>query len=119
MRESVYTKDIDVNVGQRIKALRKQSGLSQVNFCKALNMSPESRQTIAKWESGKTLPPIYSMVEICNFFGCDMGYLFGDYDCHTYSEQRIRDGEGLRKELYDKLTENYKRGLQLLEVGNE
>ena len=41
--------------GQRLRALRKQKGLTIKAVCEALGISP---QAMGKWESGKALPTL-------------------------------------------------------------
>lgn len=46
--------------------MRKENGLSQQQFAEALNVS---RQTVAKWERGESMPDIENCKEISIYFG--------------------------------------------------
>lgn len=70
----------DKTVGKNIRALRKAAGMTQEAFAKELHMSESSRVSISQWERGEKLPGITQLMEICDLFGCEIGFLFGDYD---------------------------------------
>lgn len=67
-------------IGQRIKEERENLGFSQGELAEACNLSMNSRQTIAKWESGKQLPPTNDLLKLCELFKCELGYLLCEAD---------------------------------------
>lgn len=95
-------------VGKRIRNERiekDESGIERVKF--SLDVLAEkinvTRQTIAKWESGKSSPTVEDLLQLCNVFGCDYGYLIGDYECRTRKATDIRDETGLSELAIDNL----------------
>ena len=62
-----------MEIGSRIKHLRKQQGLSQEAFAEKLGVS---RQSVSKWESGVSLPDIEKLYEDYKALGF---YVIGVY----------------------------------------
>ena len=52
-------------LSEKIKELRKKKGLTQEELANKLNVS---RQAIAKWESGESIPDVYKILQIAKFF---------------------------------------------------
>lgn len=63
---------ITTEVGQRLRQIRKDSGLSQEQFAQALGVT---RQAVSKWESGQSLPDLENIVLICERFGVSADYI--------------------------------------------
>ncbi len=61
-----------MDIGTRIKQLREQRNLSQEALAGELNIS---RQAVAKWESGASLPGTANMLGLCRVFGISMDEL--------------------------------------------
>ena len=61
-------------IGQRIKELRKERNLNQVNFAAALNLD---KSTVAKYETNKTIPSVPVLMAIAKFFEVSTDYLLG------------------------------------------
>lgn len=87
-------------IGKRLKKERKQAGFksheSLRDYIQESCQRCVSRQTIAKWESGecKELPPLEIMLELCNKYDCELGYLLCEYDCKTRDDSDlIKHGE--------------------------
>ena len=59
---------------ERIRELRMQKGLSQMELSKATGLS---QSAIAKWELGKTEPTATAIVTLSKFFGETADYLLG------------------------------------------
>ena len=59
---------------ERIRELRIQKGLSQMELSKATGLS---QSAIAKWELGKTEPTATAIVVLAKFFGETTDYLLG------------------------------------------
>lgn len=67
-----YNKDMKFQ--ERIRELRVQKGLSQMELSKATGLS---QSAIAKWELGKTEPTATAIVVLAKFFGETTDYLLG------------------------------------------
>ena len=59
---------------ERIKELRTQKGLSQMDLAVATGIS---QSAIAKWELGKTEPTATAIIILARFFGETADYLLG------------------------------------------
>lgn len=82
-------------IGERIKAERTREGYS-ITLDTLADKIGVTRQTISKWEKGEgTGPTVWDLVRLCEFFGCDYGYLIGDYACRTRIATDIREETGL------------------------
>ena len=56
---------MDNELGARIRALRKERGLSQEALAQALEVS---RQAVTKWEDGSSLPSTANLFALAGFF---------------------------------------------------
>lgn len=65
---------------ERLKALRKQKGMKQIDLANAMHIS---RSTLAMWEAGRSEPTgdMYAMLSF--ILGCTVGYLMGTEDVPT------------------------------------
>lgn len=61
-------------VGDIIKTLRKESGLTQIEFAKIFKISSG---TIAMWETNKRQPDYETLNKIADFFNVSVDYLLG------------------------------------------
>jgi transcriptional regulator with XRE-family HTH domain len=57
-----------------IKSNREQAGLSQCDLAKRLGVS---QQSVAKWETGESLPRALLIPKIANALNCSIDALFG------------------------------------------
>ena len=58
----------------KIKELRKEKGLTQLQLAIALNLD---QTTISKWEVGKALPDTSMLTQLASFFDVSTDYLLG------------------------------------------
>ena len=65
-----------LNLGNRIRLLRKKKGITQETMAATLMVSP---QAVSKWESGASYPEMTLVPVIAQYFGVSLDYLF-DYD---------------------------------------
>ena len=77
---------IALNLGERIKALRKQNNLSQEQLAEKLNVS---RQAVSKWESNTAYPDISNLILLRDIFGVTLDYLV--IDNNTIENQDINE----------------------------
>lgn len=68
---------MDNVLGKNIKRLRKRHGIKQAVLASALNIG---RQTVSAYECGITLPDIFILVEIADYFGVTLDQLAGRTD---------------------------------------
>lgn len=64
---------MELELGNKIKRLRLQKGVTQDTLAKVLNVS---YQTVSKWENGASMPDIQLLPDIAVYFGCTIDDLF-------------------------------------------
>ena len=71
---------------EKLRSLRKKSGLSQEQLAEHLNVS---RQAVSKWESGISTPESDKLIAIGEYFGVSIDYLLKGGDASlTESAER-------------------------------
>lgn len=79
--------------GNRIKKLREEKGYRTIqSFAEKLGYS---RQTVAKWENGDTMPNLDTLYDIVSILDCDIGYLLCLYDTKYFEHAEICKETGL------------------------
>ena len=83
------------HIGEKIYDLRKRKGLSQEELGEAVGVS---RQTISKWEMGKTIPDTENIVVLSRFFCVDVSYFVPKPQCEqetaaTVAETAVPDND--------------------------
>ena len=63
-----------VIIGERIKTLRRNNGLTQKDLGKILNMN---KTTISHYEKGERCPSIETLVQVADYFNVDITYILG------------------------------------------
>lgn len=63
-----------MEIGQRIKELRKNKGWSQTFLAEKLNTTQD---TISLWELGKSFPDVISLIKLVEIFDVSSDYLLG------------------------------------------
>lgn len=58
---------------KRFKELRESFALTQKEIAQKLNVEPS---TISMWESGKNVPDLKTLINVCTLFGVDANYFF-------------------------------------------
>ena len=61
---------------ERIKDLRLNRGLSQVELAKQLFVT---KQCISNWENGNIIPSAEMLIKIARYFSVSTDYLLGEY----------------------------------------
>lgn len=105
---SKYTFDINKIKG-RIKELRLSNNITQKKLAEALNRGTgTSRTTVTTWESNSNtiLPDIQTIIDICNFFDCDLDYLFGKSNIKSQDHDTISNLLHISKESINALRDN-------------
>ena len=98
----------------RIKQLREENGLTQLQLAKKLN---KTQQTISLYENGTNEPDLDGYIELSQIFSCSIEYIAGKSDIRN-PEDKIKDEftfayhketEGLSEEEIKEAIEFYKR----------
>lgn len=93
-------------IGKRIKAgrnaCRTEDGkkYTQEDLTDKLHYK---RETISRWENGKELPTLETLLKMCDIFGCDLGYLLGEHEEKTRTAADIHTETGLSEDAIQKL----------------
>ncbi len=81
----------------RIKELREDRDLRQIDVAKATGID---QQTLSNYETGKTNPDSFAIIELAEFFGVTCDYLLGVSDRNLINnEEVIKEIESLKKRL--------------------
>ena len=76
-------------LSEKIRDLRKKSGLSQEELAEKLDVS---RQAVSKWELGAAVPTADKLLELSDFFGVSLDYLMRfDSDNSDNPENPVSD----------------------------
>lgn len=86
-----------VAIGNRIREERMNVGMSMEKIAELVGTT---RQSISKWENGDGSPKIEDFLELCNIFGCELGYLLCEegYSCKTRKATDIQAVTGLSED---------------------
>lgn len=76
----------------RIRELRENAGLRQIDVAKATGID---QKTLSNYETGKTNPDSYSLIQLADFFNVSIDYLVGRID----SLQTSIDKEDIYKKI--------------------
>lgn len=71
---------MDTVFSSRLKALRKESGMSQGEVCKKIGAKQGAYST---WELGKNEPPLETFIQLANLFNVSTDWLLGLTDERT------------------------------------
>ena len=91
-------------IGEFLKELRKQKGLTQEQFAEIVNVS---NRTVSRWENGNNLPDLDILIEISDYYEIDLRELLNGE----------KKGEKMYKEAVaytNNKTERYTRGIRWL-----
>ena len=75
------SKEVKKNFGKKLQKLRDNKHLTQEELSEILECSPEA---VRHWEQGRILPTPKNLFKICDFFNCDVAYLFAIIEEKTY-----------------------------------
>ncbi len=110
---------MSINLGEKLKNLRKEKNISQEKLAQYLNVS---FQAVSKWENSNTYPDIALLPEIARFFGItvdellqaeqiDERKLYEEYEnkaCELFRNGKIADTLPIWQEAYHKMPNNVK-----------
>lgn len=91
------------SLAEGLKKARKQKGLTQERFARSIGFSTA---TVRNWEQGRAVPEATTLENLCDFYDCDLDYLFGRIDCKKHDVQFICDYTGLDEEAVKALHDN-------------
>ena len=80
-----------VKIGEFLRELRKEKGLTQEQFAEQFNIS---RRSVSRWETGSNMPDVGLLIEITDFFEVDIREII---DGQRKSENMDKEKETLKK----------------------
>ncbi len=90
-----------VTLGQKLKVLLKDRGMTQEDLAERLDVS---RQAVGKWVNDKGIPEVGKLVQISNLFGVSLDYLLKE-DCEDKTDSTEKtiatDGYYVSQEMLD------------------
>jgi transcriptional regulator with XRE-family HTH domain len=92
---------------ERLKALRIKKGLSQVSLADELD---KSKQVICNYETGQRSPDLQTVIEIADYFGVSIDFLFGKTDYELPKTEAFIKETGISADLIEAVLEIKKRG---------
>jgi transcriptional regulator with XRE-family HTH domain len=111
-------------LSKRLKELRKNSGMTQDELGKLINVTKVS---ICCYEKGTRTPTLETLIDLARVFGVDVNYLIGN-DNYIISDSNKKYGLvasneeinllkelRLNKKIYNRLLEEPKRTIEYLE----
>jgi len=75
-------------LGEQIKKLRMNKGMSQVQLAEKLNVT---KQSVSNWENEYIMPSVDMLIKIANFFNVSTDYLLGLSEKHTLNTDGLSD----------------------------
>ncbi|MBP5555453.1 MAG: helix-turn-helix transcriptional regulator, partial [Lachnospiraceae bacterium] len=75
-------------VGQFLKQLRKEKGITQEEFAEKIGVSG---RTVSRWETGSNMPDISLLVEIADFYDVDVREIIEGEKKSEMMNEEIRD----------------------------
>ena len=75
-------------LGEQIKKLRMNKGMSQVQLADKLSVT---KQSVSNWENEYIMPSVDMLIKIANFFNVSTDYLLGLSEKHTLNTDGLSD----------------------------
>lgn len=97
----IIIRGVVMNIGEKIKTLRQQNGLSQEGLANKLGVS---RQAITKWETNRGIPDIENLKSLSDLFNVSLDYLVSEDN----NELSIQTTEKIHFEEYSAVKHFYK-----------
>lgn len=98
-----------MNIGNKIKELRKQRGITQEQLADSVGVS---FQAVSKWENNIALPDIALVPALASFFGVSMDVLF-DFDLKKIEE----DALAIAKESWKYRQSDWEKARNIIDEG--
>ena len=95
-----------MKIGNRLKALREERGLRQVDLANAIGVA---LTTISGYELNTRTPRIEVLTKIADFFGVTPNYLLGEDEDLSQLEAEFPDGIRVLRRANNEMTEEQKK----------
>jgi transcriptional regulator with XRE-family HTH domain len=87
-----------MDIQTKIQALRKKEGLSQEQLAEKIGVS---RQAVAKWELGQSIPELEKLIDLSNFFKISIDRLVKDLKDENCSFHEVKSSLKNYREIID------------------
>lgn len=101
--ENLQTEVVNMDIAERLQALRKKAGYSQEQVAEMLGLS---RQAISKWESGQGKPEIDNIVKLTEIYNVSADYIL------LGTEKEVSVSVPVKKEL----SQEYKKAIGIIAI---
>lgn len=92
-------------IGERLRKARKERKLTLDEVAEKLGYV--QYQTISNYENETVSPSLDVTLKLCNLYGCEVGYLTGDFGCKKREVANIQEETGLSECAINKLRERH------------
>lgn len=83
-----YIQEMDLKrIGEKIKEIRKEHGLTQERFAQRIDTK---RSSISYYEIGKMMISTADLKQICETFGVSADYIVGNIDINIKREKKVK-----------------------------
>lgn len=105
-----------MTLGQKLKALLKDNGMTQEDLAERLEVS---RQAVGKWVNDKGIPEVGKLVQISDLFGVSLDYLLKEDYIESISEEKITPTSGyyVSREMLDGYLSYSRQNVRLITGG--
>ena len=74
-----------IKIGEFLKELRKEKGLTQEQFAEQFNVS---RRSVSRWETGNNMPDLDTLIEMADYYEIDLReFLDGERKSEKMNEE--------------------------------
>ena len=106
-----------MTMGERIKQLRKEKGMTQTDLAHTLNVT---KGTVSTWETNSRTPGFETLNTMCDLFQRSLDYIMGRSDDATPPNQSEVDADALAiSQVEEDLTEYALKYARLDQYGRE
>lgn len=77
-----------MNLGERLRELRKKNNLSQDALAKRLSIS---RQAVSRWENNLSTPDLQTLINICKLYGISLDAFVDDIKFNNIRKKPTKD----------------------------
>lgn len=103
-------------IGQRLKLLREERGLKQIDIA---NMLGVSRTTYTQYETGKSEPDLATVAKLADYFNVTIDYLLGKTDIRNPYDEFLAQAKEKYGSRGKKQAEELLQNIQSLFDGGE
>lgn len=93
-RDNMQLLEVNRLFGERLRTLRKEKGLTQIQFAKDFHIATG---TVAMWETSKRMPDSFTLSKLADYFGVSVDYILGREDEKTLHLDNVVEVEFIER----------------------